>query len=83
MQSNEFRHRTEFDKPIDALRSATSINAEIIKRKGELGVITPGAKADMILIDGNPLEDIAILERYRSHLPLTLMGGVVKIRVSL
>jgi imidazolonepropionase-like amidohydrolase len=83
MQSNEFRYRTEVDKPIDILRSATSINAEIIQRKGDLGVIAPGAKADMILIDGNPFEDIAILERYRSHMPLILKGGVVKKRVGL
>lgn len=83
MQSNEFRYRSEVDKPIDILRSATSINAEIIQRKGELGVIAPGAKADMILIDGNPLEDIAIFEKYRSHMPLILKGGEVKKRVGL
>ena len=53
----------------------TSINAEIMQRKGELGTIAPGAKADMILLDGDPLQDIAIFERFRTHMPLIVKGG--------
>ena len=75
MQANEFRYRAEVDRPIDILRSATSVNAEIMQRKGELGVIAPGAKADMILLDGDPLQDISIFERFRTHMPLIVKGG--------
>jgi imidazolonepropionase-like amidohydrolase len=75
MQANEFRYRAEVDHPIDILRSATSVNAEIMQRKGELGVIAPGGKADMILLDGDPLQDIAIFERFRTHMPLIVKGG--------
>jgi imidazolonepropionase-like amidohydrolase len=75
MQANEFRYRAEVDRPIDILRSVTSINAEIMQRKGELGMIAPGAKADMILLDGDPLQDIAIFERFRTHMPLIVKCG--------
>ena len=75
MQANEFRYRAEVDRPIDILRSATSVNAEIMQRKGELGVIAPGAKADMILLNGDPLQDISIFERFRTHMPLIVKGG--------
>jgi imidazolonepropionase-like amidohydrolase len=77
MQANEFRYRLDVDKPIDILRSATSINAEIMQRAGELGVVAPGAKADLILVDGDPLEDISVLERFRTHLPLIIKDGEI------
>ena len=75
LQSSEFRYRAEVDKPIDILRSATSINAEIMQRKGELGILAPGAKADMILIDGDPLTDITIFEKHQTHMPFIMKGG--------
>jgi imidazolonepropionase-like amidohydrolase len=77
MQANEFRYRADVDRPIDILRSATSVNAEIMQRKGELGVIAPGAKADMILLDGNPLHDLSVFERFRTHMPLIVKGGEI------
>ena len=78
LQSSEFRFRSEVDSPIDILRSATSINAEIMQRKGELGVIAPGAKADLIVIDGDPTEDITIFEKYQTHMPVIMKGGEFK-----
>jgi imidazolonepropionase-like amidohydrolase len=78
LQSSEFRYRVAVDKPIDILRSATSINAEIVQRKGELGVIAPGAKADLILLDTSPLQDITVFERWRSEMPLVMKGGALK-----
>ena len=45
LQSSEFRFRSEVDSPIDILRSATSINVEIMQRKGELGIIAPGSQS--------------------------------------
>ena len=62
LQASEFRYRSDVDKPIDILRSATSINAEIMQRKGELGVTAADAKADLIVLDESPLDNIAIFE---------------------
>ncbi len=75
LQASEFRYRAEVDKPIDILRSATSINAEIMQRKGELGVIAAEAKADLIVLDESPLKNIAIFEKYRTSIPVILRGG--------
>jgi len=60
-QRGEFRLRAEGDAAIDVLRSATSVNAELVQRAGELGVVAPGAHADLIAVDGDPREDLATL----------------------
>ncbi len=77
MQSSEFRFRTEVDRPIDILRSATSVNAEIIQRAGELGVVAESAKADLLLLDKNPLQDLGVFERWRAEMPMVMKGGVM------
>jgi imidazolonepropionase-like amidohydrolase len=74
-QSKEFRFRREVDQPIDILRSATSINAQIMQRQGELGAVVPGARADLILIDGNPLTDITVFEQCATRMPVIMKGG--------
>lgn len=51
-----------------ALRTATSVAAEALGLSGELGVIAPGAVADLVLLDGDPLEDPANLRRVRAVL---------------
>ena len=47
--------------PAEALRCATAVGGELMGHKGELGVVKPGALADLLLVDGNPLEDQSIL----------------------
>ena len=47
--------------PAEALRCATSVGGELMGLKGELGVIKPGALADVLLVDGNPLADPSVL----------------------
>lgn len=49
--------------PLEVLRSATLVNADLLGRTGELGVIATGASADLLLVDGNPLEDLTVLTR--------------------
>ncbi|MBT8427697.1 MAG: amidohydrolase family protein, partial [Erythrobacter sp.] len=46
----------------DALASATTGAAEILGMEGEIGRIAPGYSADIIAVEGNPLEDVTILE---------------------
>jgi imidazolonepropionase-like amidohydrolase len=48
--------------PMETLVAATRLGGEIMGRPGELGVVTPGALADLLLVDGDPLADIAILQ---------------------
>lgn len=60
-QRDEFRLRSAVETPFEILESATSVNAALLGMDGLLGVISPGAFADLLVIDGNPLEDIALL----------------------
>ena len=78
-QSREFGLRAQVEKPIDVLRSATSINAELLQQSGRIGTIAPGAKADLLILDGDPLEDVQVLEDpERSILAILKDGRVVK-----
>ncbi len=54
--------------PAGAIRTATLTAAEALGLQGELGVIEEGALADMVVVDGNPLEDIRNLRRVRAVL---------------
>jgi imidazolonepropionase-like amidohydrolase len=74
-QSREFSIRAEVLSPAEVLTAATRVNAEILNRSHELGVIAPGAFADMLLIDGNPLRDIRLLEDQGAHMPVIMKGG--------
>jgi imidazolonepropionase-like amidohydrolase len=73
-QSREFTLRAKALPAADILRSATVVNAEILNRGGELGVVAPGALADLLVLDGNPLEDISVLEA-PEHLLAVMKGG--------
>ncbi|PYV57967.1 MAG: amidohydrolase [Acidobacteria bacterium] len=60
--AQEFPRMTELGmSPIEAIRSATVRPAEMLDRQGELGVIAPGALADLIAVDGDPRADIHAL----------------------
>ncbi|MGB9234370.1 MAG: amidohydrolase family protein [Terriglobales bacterium] len=61
--AQEFARMVEFGMtPMEAIQSATSRAAELLDRKGQLGVIAPGAYADVVAIAGDPLENIKLLE---------------------
>jgi imidazolonepropionase-like amidohydrolase len=47
--------------PAEALKCATAVGGDLMGHKGELGVISEGALADMLLVDGNPLHDQSLL----------------------
>ena len=75
-QSHEFTIRAEAMAPFDIIRSATTVNAELLNRKGELGVIAPDAGADLIAVDGDPLADIFLLDGQGEHLSHIMKDGV-------
>ncbi|MBW1687183.1 MAG: amidohydrolase family protein [Deltaproteobacteria bacterium] len=74
-QSREFSIRAQVLSQAEILRSATVVNAEILNRSGELGVISPGALADLLVVDGDPLENLSLLEKQGKHLPVIMKGG--------
>lgn len=76
-QSREFLVRSEIETPRETLHSATRVNAEILQRQGVLGEISPGAMADILLLDGNPLEDLSVLQDQGAHMPLIMKQGTV------
>jgi imidazolonepropionase-like amidohydrolase len=76
-QLREFEMRQELDSPADILRSATVTNAELMMEKGTLGVIAEGAYADLLVVEGNPLEDLGVLMNPEKNLKLIMKDGLV------
>ena len=74
-QSREFSIRAEVLSPAEIIRSATAINAELLQMSGKLGVVWPGAIADLLVVDGNPLKKLALLENQGTHLRAIMKGG--------
>ncbi|HTR85089.1 MAG TPA: amidohydrolase family protein [Reyranella sp.] len=74
-QSLEFIHRAKVLKPIEIIRQATTIGAEIVRMEGKLGTISPGAFADLIVVDGNPVKNLKLFLDQGAHLPVIMKGG--------
>lgn len=74
-QCTEFSIRSQVFTPVEILRQATSISAEIMQMEGQLGCVTEGAFADLIVVDGDPLDDIGLLARNGDALPLIMRAG--------
>jgi imidazolonepropionase-like amidohydrolase len=75
-QSREFLLRREAVQPIEIIRSATTIGAEVVRMEGKLGTLQVGAFADLIVIDGNPLNDLGVFQEQGRHLAAIMKGGV-------
>jgi imidazolonepropionase-like amidohydrolase len=75
LHTQEFLLRAEVLPAHEIIASATRIGAEILRREGDLGVIAPGATADILVIDGNPLEDISLLAGHGEHLRAIMKDG--------
>ena len=75
-QSREFVIRAEAMAPFDIICSATIVNAELLNRVGELGIVAPDARADLIAVDGDPLADIALFDGQGEHLTHIMKDGV-------
>jgi imidazolonepropionase-like amidohydrolase len=74
-QCSEFTLRREVFTPLEILRQATSISADLMMKAGELGCVAPGAQADLLVVDGDPLKDIALLAEDGRNLPVIMRGG--------
>jgi imidazolonepropionase-like amidohydrolase len=76
-QSKEFTIRQEVVPPIEIIRSATTIGADVLRLPGKVGTLQAGAFADAILVDGNPLKDLALLGDQGKHLSLIMKAGAL------
>jgi imidazolonepropionase-like amidohydrolase len=75
-QLTGLRLQIEVEGPLAVLRSATSVNAEILGRS-DLGVVGIGAAADLVVLDGNPLENPSILWAGADHRTVIKDGRLV------
>jgi imidazolonepropionase-like amidohydrolase len=76
-QLREFVIRSQVQPPADLIRAATTTAARLLRREGELGVIAPGALADLLVVDGNPLDDIRVLTTPEVTLKLIIKDGTI------
>ncbi|HVP53400.1 MAG TPA: amidohydrolase family protein [Candidatus Eisenbacteria bacterium] len=77
--AREFNYMTKFGmSPMEAIRSATIRPAEMLDMQGQIGVIAPGAYADIIAVKGNPLADISALGKVE----FVMKGGKVYVQNS-
>ena len=76
-QSAGLRVQNEVDSARDVLVSATSVNAQILNKTNELGVVAVGAKADLILVNGNPLDEISLLFKPDETLDVIMKDGEI------
>ena len=74
-QSEEFVIRGRVLPAIEVIRSTTMHAAKLLRMEGRIGVVAPGAFADLIVVDGDPLKDLSLLTRQGAHLPAIMLGG--------
>ena len=75
LQSEELLVRAQVQTRLEVLQSATLIGAEILGQTGVLGEVTPGARADLLLLDGDPLRDLRCLTGQGEGMALVMQGG--------
>ncbi len=81
----EFGYRLRWFTSLEILKQATSFNARLLAltgprnpyQAGPLGMIQEGAYADLLIVDGNPLEDVRLLEDYEKNIRLIMKDGVI------
>ena len=81
----ELSCRKQWFTSTEILKQATSINADLLALTGvrnpypagPLGVIKKGAYADLLIVEGNPLKDISILEDYAKNMKIIMKDGVI------
>lgn len=82
-QSEEFVIRGRVLPAQEVIASTTHIAAKLLRMEGKIGTIAPGAFADLIVVDGNPLADLSLLTRQGQHMPLIMKDGAFVKRESL
>lgn len=76
-QSDEFPLRARYLPTMEVIRSATIYAAKALGYEGQIGAVMPGAYADLIVVDGDPLADIELLTRQGQHMPIIVKDGAL------
>lgn len=63
--------------PMGALMATTKTNAEILCQEDNLGTVEPGKCADLLVVNGDPLEDITLFQDYQTNLKVIMKDGVI------
>lgn len=79
-QNEEFAIRARVLPARDILASATTVGARLVGMEGRLGTLAPGAIADLIVVEGNPLDDITLLAHPEKNLLLVMKDGIIRER---
>jgi len=74
-QSREFQIRSEVLSPIEIIRAATTIGARIVRQEGKIGTLKSGAHADLLLVDGDPLKNLGVLQEQGKYLAAIMKAG--------
>jgi imidazolonepropionase-like amidohydrolase len=74
-QSEEFLIRNKILPAHEVISHATLNAAKICQMEGKIGVVAPGAFADLIAVDGDPLKDLSLLTGQGKHMPMIMQGG--------
>ena len=59
----------------EVIASATHVAARLCRMEGQVGTVAPGAYADLVVVDGDPLQDLSLLTGQGRHMPIILRGG--------
>jgi imidazolonepropionase-like amidohydrolase len=73
----EFALRAGLMSPQEIIRSATLVNAEIVRQTGKLGELVPGAFADLLVVDGDPYRDLGVFRSDGGRLDVIMANGVL------
>jgi imidazolonepropionase-like amidohydrolase len=76
-QLEEFALRLEAQTPAEMLQSATSVGARLLRAEGEIGVLAAGARADLLLVDGDPITSVALWQDPARNIRLLMQAGRV------
>ena len=84
LQAFELTNRLQWFTPAEIIRQATANNAELLSLSGPrnpypgtLGVIEEGALADLLLVDGNPLENLKLFNEPEKNLLVIMKDGKI------
>jgi imidazolonepropionase-like amidohydrolase len=67
--------QAEVQSIAEVIRSATIVNAQIVGQEGKLGELVPGAHADLLVVNGNPLKDLGVFKNGGPNLAAIMKGG--------
>ncbi len=74
-QSREFLLRQAVLSNLEIIRAATTTGAEIIRQEGRLDTLQPGAHADLLILDRDPLQDLGVFQDQGAHIAAIMQGG--------